>query len=57
MFLDVPAALFVSDGVSADLVRAGEPRVRRSTRPAAVVQPVAVRRRAAFGRLIVPTSS
>jgi hypothetical protein len=58
VFLDAPAALFASDGVSPDVVRAGEPRVRRSKRLDTVVrQPVAVRRRAAVHRLLHPVSS
>ncbi|MEX2291595.1 MAG: hypothetical protein WD794_14885 [Mycobacteriales bacterium] len=43
MFADVQGLLFHEDGVSADLVRAGEPRLRRhrgrDTSPALVTSP------------------
>ncbi len=32
MFLEAPAALFAMDGVSPDLLRAGEPRLRSTSR-------------------------
>ncbi len=58
MFLDAPAALFATDGVSPDLLRAGEPRLRSTSRDTVARQPVAaVRRRVAFTRLLRPVSS
>ncbi|CAA9320978.1 MAG: hypothetical protein AVDCRST_MAG16-805 [uncultured Frankineae bacterium] len=39
-----PSALFAADGVPADLVRAGEPRLRRSWRRAPRTAPATVTR-------------
>ena len=59
VFRDVPAALFAHDGVSPDLVRAGEPRLVRSRRSDAALPVSAPARRRASGlrRLLAPITS
>lgn len=58
MFLDVPSALFTVDGVPAGLVRAGEPRLRRSARveAGAAERAHAQPRAALLSRLVRPAA-
>ena len=57
MFRDVPGVLFVQDGVSPDLIRAGEPRLRnhRDQDAAEVREPV--RRPSLLRKLARPVTS
>ncbi len=57
MFRDMPGLLFIADGVPADLIRPGEPRLARQVEDGTVASGATARRMALARRLLRPTTA